>query len=45
MGILNVPFLELILCIVLASEETEACNLIQPLALVAAWLYWLLMAS
>ena len=31
MVILNVLFLELILCIVLISEEIKACTLIQPL--------------
>ena len=35
MGILNVLFLELILCIVLVLQQIEACNLIQSLLLVS----------
>ena len=32
-NVVNVLFLELILCIVLVSYEIEACNFIQPLLL------------
>ena len=35
MGIFNVLFLELILCKLLDSWETESCNLIQPLLFVS----------
>ena len=43
-GIFNVLFLKLILCIVLVSYETEACNLIQTLSLVPEWPHWFIMA-
>ena len=45
MGMLNVLFLEIILCIVLVSKDTEACNLIQPQLLVPEWPHWPLIAS